>query len=173
MTEYERLLKQAQEQVEDGNEKIRQTAQKYIPKLYQALRDEWHTPQQAKNRIMKDCATLWTKDAIRKLLPTECKNQKLVEAGRKGSKKLLEQKAGKIPASLAIDEPIAITNEGYTSYENDENIRIADVSSIRLPIKLNLRLYYPQISKCWQMEKETVTLIHNGSEVVEVDYLGK
>lgn len=174
MSEYERLLEEAKTKVEEGREKVRQTAERYIPKLYQALCDEWHTPQQAKKKIYKDCKDLWARDTISRLIPAEAKNQKQAQGARNANKNRVAAKLGKNPSSeITIVEPITITTNGHESEGGSNDVSIADSSAIRLPIKLNLRLYFPAIAQCWRAQRESVTLIHNGSEVVEVDYLGK
>lgn len=60
MTEYDELLKEARAKTEAF---FKSTAKEYIPKMYQALRDENRnlTPKDARDRIEKDCFDIWSK----------------------------------------------------------------------------------------------------------------
>jgi len=60
-------------------------AEQYIPKLYDDLRKEQLTPQDARERIETDCTDLWSKATIRKYLPDEAKNKEAQDKGRKGN----------------------------------------------------------------------------------------
>jgi hypothetical protein len=60
-------------------------AEQYIPKLYDDLRKEQLTPQDARERIETDCADLWSKATIRKYLPDEAKNKEAQDKARKGN----------------------------------------------------------------------------------------
>ena len=60
------------------------TAKEYIPKMYLALRDENpnFTPEDARDRIEKDCVNIWSKRTILDALPDEAKDLKKQKAGR-------------------------------------------------------------------------------------------
>jgi hypothetical protein len=65
------------------------TAKIYIPKMYNALMNESKdiSPEDARDRIEKDCFGIWAKRTILDALPDEAKNQKKQESGRLGQKK--------------------------------------------------------------------------------------
>lgn len=51
-------------------------AKDFVPKMYAALvKEDGLLPQDAADRIYKDLVGIWEKDTIRRLLPTEVKNQ--------------------------------------------------------------------------------------------------
>ena len=65
------------------------TAKLYIPKMYNALMDENKniSPEDARDRIEKDCVGIWSKRTILDALPDEVKNQEKQKSGRLGQKK--------------------------------------------------------------------------------------
>jgi len=65
------------------------TAKIYIPKMYNALMNESKdiSPEDARDRIEKDCFGIWAKRTILEALPDEAKNRKKQESGRLGQKK--------------------------------------------------------------------------------------
>ena len=71
---YEELLAEAKTKVEGF---LVSTADEYIPKLYQALRNENRdlSAQEARNRIQNDCAGIWARRTIRHALPDEAKDR--------------------------------------------------------------------------------------------------
>jgi hypothetical protein len=86
MPEYDNLLDEARRKAEA----YRSTANKYIPRMFYALRreDANLTPQDARDRIEKDCIGLhWSKRTILEALPDEAKDPKKQESGRLGQKK--------------------------------------------------------------------------------------
>lgn len=60
-------------------------AKEFIPKLYEDLRKEHLEPSDARERIERDCADLWSKATIRRYLPDEAKNKEAQDKGRKGN----------------------------------------------------------------------------------------
>jgi hypothetical protein len=65
------------------------TAKVYIPKMYNALMNESKniSPEDARDRIGKDCFGIWSKRTILDALPDEAKNREKQESGRLGQKK--------------------------------------------------------------------------------------
>src|SRR5215469_3427283 len=65
------------------------TAKIYIPKMYNALMNESKdiSPEDARDRIEKDCFGIWAKRTILDALPDEAKNREKQESGRLGQKK--------------------------------------------------------------------------------------
>lgn len=104
-------------------------AEQYIPKLYDDLRKEQLTPQDARERIETDCADLWSRATIRKYLPDEAKNKEAQDKGRKGnatkSEKLTKARMDlaengsicqKEPESREKINAIAIGTSGRSAY---------------------------------------------------------
>ena len=86
MTKYDDLLLEAKIKAEA----YRSTARVFIPKMYNALRDEDPniTSQDARDRIEKDClGIIWEKRTILDALPDEAKNPEKQKAGRLRQKK--------------------------------------------------------------------------------------
>ena len=83
---YEELLAEVRTKVENF---LASTANEYIPKMYQALRNENRdmSAQDAGKRIQKDCARIWARRTIRHALPAEAKDPKKQKAGRLSQKK--------------------------------------------------------------------------------------
>jgi hypothetical protein len=65
------------------------TAKVYIPKMYNALINENKniSPEDARDRIEKDCFGIWSKRTILDALPDEAKNREKQKSGRLGQKK--------------------------------------------------------------------------------------
>ena len=76
LQKYDALL----EEVKKNAEKFRSTAKEYIPKMYWALRNEYSnvTPEDARDRIEKDCVGIWSKRTLLDALPEEAKDLKKV-----------------------------------------------------------------------------------------------
>src|SRR5919108_3435788 len=84
MSKYDNLLQQAKDKVEGLRTAIRSTARELIPKLYQALKEENPriTPEDARDRIERDCKCIWSNRTILEALPDEAKNPEKQKAGR-------------------------------------------------------------------------------------------
>jgi hypothetical protein len=97
LSEYDDILEKARE----AAEQFRSTAKEFIPKMYKALRNENHniSPEDARDRIEKDCVGIWVKRTILDALPDEAKNREKQKAGR------LRQKEYNSAAFSAAAEP--------------------------------------------------------------------
>jgi len=86
MTTYDELLKEVKAKAAAFRSR---TAQEYILPMYEALRNEELpiSPEDARDRIEKDCVDIWEKRTILKFLPAEAKDLKKQKAGRLGQKK--------------------------------------------------------------------------------------
>jgi hypothetical protein len=91
------------------------TARDYLPKMYYTLREEF-TPENARDRIEKDCRGIWRKRTIGKFLPDEAKNSMKVKAGRLRKKR--PNCAALIAAQREKQEVITIDNTGKSYIEN-------------------------------------------------------
>ena len=84
MSVYDELLQQAKFKVEGLRVALRSTAKELIPKMYQALKEENPriTPEDARDRIERDCKCIWSNRTILDALPDEAKNPEKQIAGR-------------------------------------------------------------------------------------------
>jgi hypothetical protein len=84
MSAYDDLLQQAKLRVEGLRIELRSTARELIPKMYQALKEENPRiiPEDARNRIERDCKCIWSNRTILEALPDEAKNLEKQKAGR-------------------------------------------------------------------------------------------
>jgi hypothetical protein len=80
LSNYDDLLEEARTKAEV----FRSSAKEYIPKMYEALRREHPniSPEDARDRIEKDCVGIWSKSTILHALPEEAKNKEKQKAGR-------------------------------------------------------------------------------------------
>jgi hypothetical protein len=97
LSEYDELLEKARK----AGEQFRSTAKEFIPKMYKALCNENSniSPEDARDRIEKDCVGIWVKRTILDALPDEAKNREKQKAGR------LRQKEFNSAAFSAAAEP--------------------------------------------------------------------
>jgi hypothetical protein len=79
MSKYDDLLREAKANAEA----FALTAREYIPKMYKALREEDPkiSADDARDRIQKDCAGIWSRRTILDALPSEVKDPKKQKAG--------------------------------------------------------------------------------------------
>ena len=118
MKEYDKLLEEVRTKIIPLNQTIRTTAKEYIPKMYQALcqEDINLTPQDARERIEKDCIELWSKRTILDALPDEAKNATKQLSGK--------QRKRKSAAMIA-----ATTNGNQQSFPDQITISFDDSNS--------------------------------------------
>jgi len=88
------------------------TAKVYIPKMYNALMSENKniSPQDARDRIEKDCVSIWSRRTILDALPDEAKNQEKQKSGRLGQKKRSSAAFSAAPEAGAV--PIILDTNG-------------------------------------------------------------
>src|SRR5215471_6658613 len=88
------------------------TAKVYIPKMYNALMSENKniSPQDARDRIEKDCVGIWSRRTILDALPDEAKNQEKRKSGRLGQKKRSSAAFSAAPEAGAV--PIILDTNG-------------------------------------------------------------
>ncbi|HET7147985.1 MAG TPA: hypothetical protein VFI73_05740 [Candidatus Nitrosopolaris sp.] len=111
MTTYEELLKEVRIKLEAFN--IR-TAKKYIPELWEALKNEYPnlTREDLRDKIEKDCLEIWSERRILEALPDEAKDPKKQKFGRLSQKKRIS--AVETAAPYAKKKEILIDTEGNT-----------------------------------------------------------
>ncbi len=80
MSEYDDILENARQ----AAERFKSTAKEFIPKMYKALHNENPniSPDDARDRIEKDCVGIWSRRTILDALPNEAKNKEKQKAGR-------------------------------------------------------------------------------------------
>jgi len=130
MTNYDELLHEVKTTFETFR---RTTAHDYIPKMYEALRRENLniTPEDARDRIEKDCISIWSKRTILDALPDEAKNQEKQNSGRLGQKKRSSAAASAAPLNR---EEILIDTKGKAiedKLRNFEEALAEEFSSIK------------------------------------------
>ena len=108
---YEELLAEVRTKVEDF---LASTANEYIPKMYQALRNENRdmSAQDAGKRIQKDCTGIWARRTIRHALPDEAKDRKKQKAGYLRQKKAKSAAFSAAQISHTKDIQMVIDNTG-------------------------------------------------------------
>jgi hypothetical protein len=86
VSKYDDLLEEVKRKAAAAFQSI---AKKYVPRMYEALRSEdpHISPQDARERIEKDCIRYWSKRTILEVLPAEAKNPEKQKAGRLSQKK--------------------------------------------------------------------------------------
>ncbi len=173
MSEYDDLLIEVKK-------KVHSLAKEYVPKLYQALREEGLSQEDARDRVEKDCIPIWAKETIRKWMPEEAKNPNVVDAAKvREQKKKIVVSDPTNSSSFSLTEPeskrlVQVTNDGTSRVEDDSKPipTIASHPDIRLPIKLDLAKYFPALNNSYRSGRKQVTLIHDGGQVVEIKYDG-
>jgi hypothetical protein len=119
LTEYDKLL----EDIRAKAEAFKSAAREYIPKMYQALRDENPdiTPEDARDRIEKDCINIWSKRTILDALPDEAKDLEKQKAGRLSQKEANSAAVSAAPLSTnkKKQEEIIIDTEGNPIENSD------------------------------------------------------
>jgi hypothetical protein len=113
LTEYDKLV----EEVRTKAEAFRSlTAKEYIPKMYWALCNENPNlkPEDARDRIEKDCINIWSNRTILDALPDEAKDLKKQKAGRLSQKeaKSAAVSAASLSTKKKKQEEIIIDTEG-------------------------------------------------------------
>src|SRR5215467_12847903 len=127
---YVELLTEARTKVEGF---LASTADKYIPKLYRALRNENRdmSVKEARKRIQNDCAGIWARRTIRHAMPDEAKDPKKQEAGRLSQKKAKSAAFSAAQLSYAKDIQVIISNSGKTIEDHRPTIDASLTASTR------------------------------------------
>lgn len=111
--EYSKLLQRARvETSELVEQQLKKAAKRFVPQLYNILKDAGYTPFNARIIIVADCKSIWTKTYVETYLPAETKNQAkaigakvMVENRRKNKQNRLEEIKDKIgPEAQNLDQ---------------------------------------------------------------------
>ena len=115
LSEYDDLLKE----VKGKAAAFQSTAREYVPKMYLALRNENHEipAADARDRIEKDCAGIWSRRTILDALPDEAKNPEKQKAGRLGQTK---RNSAAFSAAPQTKNKIIIDNQGRSVADDSE-----------------------------------------------------
>jgi hypothetical protein len=111
LTEYDKLLNEARAKTEAFS---KLTAKEHIPKMYWALRNENQNliPEDARDRIEKDCMNIWSKRTILDVLPDEAKDLEKQKAGRLSQKEANSAAVSAAPLSTKKQEEVIIDTQG-------------------------------------------------------------
>jgi hypothetical protein len=108
LTEYDKLLEDARAKAEA----FKSTAKEYIPKMYRALNENPNLkPEDARDRIEKDCISIWSKRTILDALPDEAKDLEKQKAGRLSQKEANSAAVSAAPEKKKQEE-IMIDTQG-------------------------------------------------------------
>jgi hypothetical protein len=113
VSKYDDLLDEVKRKAAAAFQSI---AKKYVPRMYEALRSEdpHMSPQDARERIEKDCIGFWSKRTILEVLPAEAKNPEKQKAGRLSQKK---RNFAAVSAAPAVNE-IILDTQGRSTGED-------------------------------------------------------
>jgi hypothetical protein len=159
LSSYDDLLEEARIKAEA----FRSTAKEYIPKMYEVLRRENPniSPEDARDRIEKDCVGIWSKSTILHALPDEAKNKKKQKAGRLRQKEhnsaafsaapspQQEEKKKIVVATIqgkSVEEDIPLTSDlsiGSSSLSEDDY-----VSANSIQTQLKMQKTVPDLNEC-------------------------
>ena len=119
MSKYDNLLKEAKAKAEA----FALTAREYIPKMYNALREEdpHMSPDDAGDRIRKDCVGIWSRRTILDALPSEAKDPKKQKAGRLSRTK---HRSAAFPAAQQMHKEIQINTNGKCIATDEYQTRV-------------------------------------------------
>jgi hypothetical protein len=129
MSKYDELLEEVITKILPLKETIRTTARDYIPKMYKALLQEDInlTPQEARERIEKDCLGFWSKRTIVYALPDEAKNITKQLAGKQRKKNC----AAAMIAATTTNGKVLLEHEKDSHYShNTDSTKQNQVNSI-------------------------------------------
>lgn len=116
MSKYDKLLEEVRTKILPLKQTIRTTARDYIPKMYEVLLQEDInlTPQEARERIEKDCLEFWSKRTIVYALPDEVKNTTKQLAGKQRKKN-----SAAMIAATTTNGKILLESEKDSYYSNN------------------------------------------------------
>jgi len=116
MTTYEELLTEVRTEFDAFN---MMTAKKYVPKLWEALKNENSnlSREDLRDRLERDCLEFWSERRILEALPDEAKDPKKQKFGRLSQKKRIS--AAETAARLALKKREIIIDTAGKPIKND------------------------------------------------------
>ena len=139
MSTYEELL-EARRKVQSFQQS---TAKDYVPKMYWILRAENPelAPEDARDRIEKDCVGIWSRRALLYALPDEAKDSKRQIAGR-----LRQKEANSAAFSAALPQEMIIVPCQKT-YNEDLVTEVGEVAVSNSTLLSLEETSYPDLKK--------------------------
>jgi hypothetical protein len=127
MCKYDELLEEVRTKILPLKQIIRTTARDYIPKMYNALLQEEInlTPQEARERIEKDCLEFWSKRTIVDALPDEVKNTIKQFAGKQR-----KTNSAAIIAASTNNEKVLLEHDNDSYFSNNTNFSKQDQDNL-------------------------------------------
>jgi hypothetical protein len=172
LSEYDDILEKARE----AAEQFRSTAKEFIPKMYKALRNENHniSPEDARDRIEKDCVGIWSRRTILDALPDEAKNQEKQKSGRLRQKERNsaafsaapspqqeEQKKIVVAAvqGKSVEEDTPLTSDMNTSNSSRSEVDAANPNSTQSGLEKQITVSELKgCSSCQELHAENIEL---------------
>jgi hypothetical protein len=172
LSEYDDILEKARE----AAEQFRSTAKEFIPKMYRALCNENRniSPEDARDRIEKDCARIWVKRTILDALPDEAKNQEKQKAGRLRQKEhnsaafsaapapQREEKKKIVVAAVqgkSVEEDTPLTSDINTSNSSRSEVDAANANSTQSGLEKQITVSELKgCSSCQELHAENIEL---------------
>jgi hypothetical protein len=172
LSNYDDLLEEARAK----GETFRSSAKEYIPKMYEALRRENPniSPEDARDRIEKDCARIWSRRTILDALPDEAKNKEKQKAGRLRQKEhnsaafsaapspqQEEQKKIVVTAvqGKSVEEDIPLTSDLATSNSSRSEVDVANANSTQTGLEKQITVSELKgCSSCQELHAENIEL---------------
>jgi hypothetical protein len=172
LSEYDDILEKARQ----AAERFKSTAKEFIPKMYQALRNENPniSPEDARDRIEKDCVRIWVKRTILDALPDEAKNQEKQKAGRLRQKEhnsaafsaapspQQEEKKKIVVAAVqgkSVEEDIPSTSDLATSNSSRSEVDAANANSTQTGLEKQITVSeLNECSSCQALHAENIEL---------------
>jgi hypothetical protein len=189
LSNYDEVLEEARAKAEA----FRSSAKKYIPKMYKALRRENTniSPEDARDRIEKDCVGIWSKRTILDALPEEAKNKEKQKAGRLRQKEhnsaafsaapALEQEEKKIVVAAvqgkSVEEDTPLTSDINTSGRSLSEDNTANSNSIQAHLQHHKAISdLKECSSCQELQAENIELrdaLRKATILTTVDQINK
>jgi hypothetical protein len=187
---YDELLEEARTRADA----YRSTAKEDIPKMYQALRNENPniSPEDARDRIEKDCVGIWSKRTILDALPAEAKNKEKQKAGRSRQKEHNSAAFSAAPAvdheekkkivvadvqGKSVEEDMPIASDVNTSNGSLSEGNNANSNSIQTPLKKQRTvLALNECSSCQELQDEVNELrdaVRKATKLTTADQINK
>ncbi len=172
MSEYDNILEKARETAE----RFKSTAKEFIPKMYQALRRENPniSPEDARDRIEKDCVEIWSRRTILDALHDEAKNQEKQKAGRLRQKEnnsaafsaapspQQEEKKKIVVAGIqgkSIEEDIPLTSDISASNSSRSVVDAANANTTQTGLEKQIDVSeLKECSSCQELKSENIEL---------------
>jgi hypothetical protein len=190
LSNYDDLLEEARTKAEA----FRSSAKEYIPKMYEALRRENPniSPEDARDRIEKDCVGIYSKSTILHALPDEAKNKEKQKAGRLRQKEHnsaafsaapapeQEEKKKIIVAAVqgkSVEEDIPLTSDLSTNSSSLSEDDPVNANSLQTPLKMQKNVSdLNECSSCQELQakvNELTDALRKSTQLKTADQINK